>query len=122
MRKAAFILNIIDAVATGIASLIVLIAAVSFGTVGGSLADNTANPEETQIAMNLASTIYWVIFVVCLIGLAIQIIAAVANKKAVSKNSVVAPAILSIIFGGILGIIAGILLLVANDQEYATSL
>lgn len=122
MRKAAFILNIIDAVVMGIASLIVFFVAISIRTVGGSLAGNTANPEETQLALELATIVYWVIFVVCLIGLAIQIIAAVANKKAVSKNSVVAPAILSIIFGGILGIIAGILLLVANDQDYATSL
>ena len=122
MRKAAFVLNIIDAVAMGIASLIVFFVAISIGTVGGSVTGSAPDPEEAQLALELATIVYWVIFVVCLIGLAIQIIAAVANKKAVSKNSVVAPAILSIIFGGVLGIIAGILLLVANDQEYATSL
>ena len=66
------------------------------------------------------SSVYWIVFVVLLIGLAMQIFAAVRNKRAVSKSSVIAPAVLSIIFGGILGIIAGILLLVADNSEYET--
>lgn len=120
MRKAAFILNIIDAVVVGIGALVVFILAISLSTVGGAVAGQSPNPEEAEIAMTLAQTVYWIVFVILLIGLAMQIFAAVRNKRAVSKSSVIAPAILSIIFGGILGIIAGILLLVADNSEYET--
>lgn len=120
MRKAAFILNIIDAVVVGIGALVAFILAISLSTVGGAVAGQSPNPEEAEIAMTLAQTVYWIVFVILLIGLAMQIFAAVRNKRAVSKSSVIAPAILSIIFGGILGIIAGILLLVADNSEYET--
>lgn len=121
MRKAAFVLNIIDAVVIGIGALITFILAISLSTVGGALVDQTTNPGEAEIAMTFAQTVYWIVFVILLIGLAIQIFAAIKNKGAVSKSSVIAPAILSIIFGGILGIIAGILLLVADNSEYETA-
>lgn len=120
MRKAAFILNIIDAVVVGIGALVAFILAISLSTVGGAVAGQSPNPEEAEIAMTLAQTVYWIVFVILLIGLAMQIFAAVRNKRAVSKSSVIAPAVLSIIFGGILGIIAGILLLVADNSEYET--
>ena len=120
MRKAAFILNIIDAVVVGIGALVTFILAISLSTVGGAVAGQSPNPEEAEIAMTLAQTVYWIVFVILLIGLAMQIFAAVRNKRAVSKSSVIAPAILSIIFGGILGLIAGILLLVADNSEYET--
>lgn len=120
MRKAAFILNIIDAAVVGIGALVVFILAISLSVVGGAAAGQSPNPEEAEMAMTLAQTVYWIVFVILLIGLAIQIFAAVRNKRAVSKSSVIAPAILSIIFGGILGIIAGILLLVAENSEYET--
>lgn len=120
MRKAAFILNIIDAVVVGIGALVAFILAISLSTVGGAVAGQSPNPEEAEMAMTLAQTVYWIVFVILLIGLAMQIFAAVRNKRAVSKSSVIAPAILSIIFGGILGIIAGILLLVADNSEYET--
>ena len=120
MRKAAFILNIIDAVVVGIGALVTFFLAISLSTVGGAVAGQSPNPEEAEIAMTLAQTVYWIVFVILLIGLAMQIFAAVRNKRAVSKSSVIAPAILSIIFGGILGIIAGILLLVADNSEYET--
>ena len=120
MRKAAFILNIIDAVVVGIGALVTFILAISLSTVGGAVAGQSPNPGEAEIAMTLAQTVYWIVFVILLIGLAMQIFAAVKNKRAVSKSSVIAPAILSIIFGGILGIIAGILLLVADNSEYET--
>ena len=121
MRKAAFILNIIDAAVVGIGALVVFILAISLSVVGGAAAGQSPNPEEAEIAMTLAQTVYWIVFVILLIGLAIQIFAAVRNKGAVSKSSVTAPAILSIIFGGVLGIIAGILLLVADNSEYETA-
>ena len=121
MRKAAFILNIIDAAVVGIGALVVFILAISLSVVGGAAAGQAPNPEEAEMAMTLAQTVYWIVFVILLIGLAIQIFAAVRNKRAVSKSSVTAPAILSIIFGGILGIIAGILLLVADNSEYETA-
>ena len=120
MRKAAFILNIIDAAVVGIGALVVFILAISLSVVGGAAAGQAPNPEEAEMAMTLAQTVYWIVFVILLIGLAIQIFAAVLNKRAVSKSSVIAPAILSIIFGGVLGIIAGILLLVADNSEYET--
>ena len=120
MRKAAFILNIIDAAVVGIGALVVFILAISLSVVGGAAAGQAPNPEEAEMAMTLAQTVYWIVFVILLIGLAIQIFAAVRNKRAVSKSSVIAPAILSIIFGGVLGIIAGILLLVADNSEYET--
>lgn len=120
MRKAAFILNIIDAAVVGIGALVVFILAISLSVVGGAAAGQAPNPEEAEMAMTLAQTVYWIVFVILLIGLAIQIFAAVRNKRAVSKSSVTAPAILSIIFGGVLGIIAGILLLVADNSEYET--
>lgn len=119
MRKAAFILNIIDAVVVGIGAFVTFILAISLSVVGGAAVDQSPNPEQAEIAMTLAQTVYWIVFVVLLIGLAMQIFAAVRNKRAVSKSSVIAPAILSIIFGGLLGIVAGILLLVANDEEFA---
>ena len=122
MRKAAFILNIIDAAVVGIGALVVFILAISLSVVGGAAAGQAPNPEEAEMAMTLAQTVYWIVFVILLIGLAIQIFAAVRNKRAVSKSSVTAPAILSIIFGGVLGIIAGILLLVAENSEYETVL
>ncbi len=122
MRKAAFILNIIDAAVVGIGALVVFILAISLSVVGGAAAGQSPNPEEAEMAMTLAQTVYWIVFVILLIGLAIQIFAAVRNKRAVSKSSVTAPAILSIIFGGVLGIIAGILLLVADNSEYETVL
>lgn len=122
MRKAAFILNIIDAVVVGIGALVTFFLAISLSVVGGAAAGQSPNPEEAEIAMTLAQTVYWIVFVILLIGLAIQIFAAIQNKKAVSKSSVTAPAILSIIFGGVLGIIAGILLLVADNSEYETVL
>lgn len=120
MRKAAFILNIIDAVVVGIGAFVTFILAISLSVVGGAAVDQSPNPEQAEIAMTLAQTVYWIVFVVLLIGLAMQIFAAVRNKRAVSKSSVIAPAILSIIFGGVLGIIAGILLLVAENSEYET--
>lgn len=120
MRKAAFILNIIDAVVIGVGAFVVFILAISLSVVGGAAAGQSPNPEEAEMAMTLAQTVYWIVFVILLIGLAIQIFAAVRNKRAVSKSSVIAPAILSIIFGGVLGIIAGILLLVAENSEYET--
>ena len=120
MRKAAFILNIIDAVVVGIGAFVTFILAISLSVVGGAAVDQSPNPEQAEIAMTLAQTVYWIVFVVLLIGLAMQIFAAVRNKRAVSKSSVIAPAILSIIFGGVLGIIAGILLLVADNSEYET--
>lgn len=120
MRKAAFILNIIDAVVVGIGAFVTFILAISLSVVGGAAVDQSPNPGEAEMAMTLAQTVYWIVFVVLLIGLAMQIFAAVRNKRAVSKSSVIAPAILSIIFGGILGIIAGILLLVADNSEYET--
>ena len=120
MRKAAFILNIIDAAVVGIGALVVFILAISLSVVGGAAAGQAPNPEEAEMAMTLAQTVYWIVFVILLIGLAIQIFAAVRNKRAVSKSSVTAPAILSIIFGGLLGIVAGILLLVADNSEYET--
>lgn len=122
MRKAAFILNIIDAVVLGIGAFVTFILAISLSVVGGAAAGQSPNPEEAEMAMTLAQTVYWIAFVILLIGLAIQIFAAVLNKRAVSKSSVTAPAILSIIFGGILGLIAGILLLVADNSEYETVL
>lgn len=120
MRKAAFILNIIDAVVVGIGAFVTFILAISLSVVGGAAVDQSPNPGEAEMAMTLAQTVYWIVFVVLLIGLAMQIFAAVRNKRAVSKSSVIAPAILSIIFGGILGLIAGILLLVADNSEYET--
>ena len=48
---------------------------------------------------------FWVAFAICLIDLIVQIFAAAKNKRAVSKSGIIAPAILSIIFGGLLGIV-----------------
>lgn len=64
---------------------------------------------------------FWVAFAICLIDLIVQIFAAAKNKRAVSKSGIIAPAILSIIFGGILGIVTGILLLVADRSEFEVS-
>ncbi len=61
---------------------------------------------------------FWVAFAICLIDFIVQIFAAAKNKRAISKSGVIAPAILFIIFGGILGIVAGILLLVADRSEF----
>ncbi len=122
MRKAAFILNIIGAVFAGISAIVVFFLAIGAGAAGAAAPGTTPNPEEAQFVYQILQASYWVSFLVVLAGFVIQIVAAVLNKNAVSKSSVMAPAILSIIFGGLLGILAGIFLLVANDSEYASPL
>lgn len=89
--------------------------------IDGGTAHETADAIETDAGVAFVQIMFWVVFAICLIDFIVQIFAAAKNKRAISKSGVIAPAILSIIFGGILGIVAGILLLVADRSEFEVS-
>lgn len=84
-------------------------------------AHETPDAIEIDAGVAFVQIIFWVAFAICLIDFVVQIFAAAKNKRAISKSRVIGPAILSIIFGGILGIVAGILLLVADRSEFEVS-
>ena len=69
--------------------------------------------------LNIYAGLLWTSFGSQIVSLGVLILAIILNKNAKSKSGAIAPAILSIIFGGLLGIVAGILLLVAKDEEFA---
>ncbi len=84
-------------------------------------AHETPDAIENDAGVAFVQIMFWVAFAICLIDFIVQIFAAAKNKRAISKSGVIAPAILSIIFGGILGIVAGIVLLVADRSEFEVS-
>lgn len=118
MRKAAFVLNIINAVIMGFSTMTTFFMVLFASATGGGTAHETPNAFEGDAGVAFVQIMFWAAFAIGLIDFIVQIFAAAKNKRAISKSGVIAPAILSIIFGGILGIVAGILLLLADRSEF----
>lgn len=124
MRKAAYIINIVGAALAGfgiIASLIVSLVWPSFSELVIQQVQTTASVAQLEVVVSMLNTyagLLWVSFGSQIVSLGVLVLAIILNKNAVSKSGAIAPAVLSIIFGGLLGIVAGILLLVAKDEEF----
>lgn len=125
MRKAAYIINIVGAALAGfgiIASLIVSLIWPSISELVIQQVQTTTPGVQLEVVvstLNLYAGLLWTSFGSQIVSLGVLILAIILNKNAKSKSGAIAPAILSIIFGGLLGIVAGILLLVAKDEEFA---
>lgn len=125
MRKAAYIINIVGAALAGfgiIASLIVSVIWPSISELVIQQVQTTTSGVQLEVVvstLNIYAGLLWASFGSQIVSLGVLILAIILNKNAKSKSGAIAPAILSIIFGGLLGIVAGILLLVAKDEEFA---
>ncbi len=125
MRKAAYIINIVGAALAGfgiIASLIVSLIWPSISALVIQQVQTTTSGVQLEVVvstLNIYAGLLWTSFGSQIVSLGVLILAIILNKNAKSKSGAIAPAILSIIFGGLLGIVAGILLLVAKDEEFA---
>lgn len=125
MRKAAYIINIVGAALAGlgiIASLIVSLIWPSISELVIQQVQTTTSGVQLEVVVSMLNTyagLLWASFGSQIVSLGVLILAIILNKNAKSKSGAIAPAILSIIFGGLLGIVAGILLLVAKDEEFA---
>lgn len=125
MRKAAYIINIVGAALAGfgiIASLIVSLIWPSISELVIQQVQTTTSGVQLEVVvstLNIYAGLLWTSFGSQIVSLGVLILAIILNKNAKSKSGAIAPAILSIIFGGLLGIVAGILLLVAKDEEFA---
>lgn len=125
MRKAAYIINIVGAALAGfgiVASLIVSLIWPSISELVIQQVQTTTSGVQLEVVvstLNIYAGLLWASFGSQIVSLGVLILAIILNKNAKSKSGAIAPAILSIIFGGLLGIVAGILLLVAKDEEFA---
>ena len=125
MRKAAYIINIVGAALAGfgiIASLIVSLIWPSISALVIQQVQTTTPGVQLEVVvstLNIYAGLLWTSFGSQIVSLGVLILAIILNKNAKSKSGAIAPAILSIIFGGLLGIVSGILLLVAKDEEFA---
>ena len=125
MRKAAYIINIVGAALAGfgiVASLIVSLIWPSISELVIQQVQTTTSGVQLEVVvstLNIYAGLLWTSFGSQIVSLGVLILAIILNKNAKSKSGAIAPAILSIIFGGLLGIVAGILLLVAKDEEFA---
>ena len=128
MRKAAYIINIVGAALAGfgiIASLIVSLIWPSISELVIQQVQTTTPGVQLEVVvstLNIYAGLLWTSFGSQIVSLGVLILAIILNKNAKSKSGAIAPAILSIIFGGLLGIVAGILLLVAENSEFETVL
>ena len=102
----------------GFSTMTTFLMALFASATGEGTAHETHDALEIDAGVAFVQIMFWAAFAICLIDFIVQIYAAAKNKRAISKSGVIAPAILSIIFGGILGIVAGILLLVADRSEF----
>lgn len=125
MRKAAYIINIVGAALAGfgiIASLVVSLLWPSISELVIQQVQTTTSGVQLEVVVSMLNTyagLLWTSFGSQIVSLGVLVLAIILNKNAKSKSGAIAPAILSIIFGGLLGIVAGILLLVAQDEEFA---
>lgn len=125
MRKAAYIINIVGAALAGfgiIASLVVSLLWPSISELVIQQVQTTTSGVQLEVVVSMLNTyagLLWTSFGSQIVSLGVLILAIILNKNAKSKSGAIAPAVLSIIFGGLLGIVAGILLLMANDEEFA---
>lgn len=124
MRKAAYIINIVGAALAGfgiIASLIVSLIWPSISELVIQQVQTTASVAQLEVVVSMLNTyagLLWASFGSQIVSLGVLVLAIILNKNAKSKSGAIAPAVLSILFGGLLGIVAGILLLVAKDEEF----
>lgn len=125
MRKAAYIINIVGAALAGFGIVTSLVVSLIWPSISELVIQQvqTTTPgvqlEVVVSTLNLYAGLLWTSFGSQIVSLGVLILAIILNKNAKSKSGAIAPAILSIIFGGLLGIVAGILLLVAKDEEFA---
>ena len=54
----------------------------------------------------------------CLATSVVCVVTAYLNSKASFKSSIIAPAVVSVLLGGIFGLVSGILLLAAREEAY----
>ena len=125
MRKAAYIINIVGAALAGFGIIASLVASLLWPSISELViqqVQTTTSGVQLEVVVSTLNTyagLLWTSFGSQIVSLGVLILAIILNKNAKSKSGAIAPAILSIIFGGLLGIVAGILLLVANDEEFA---
>lgn len=125
MRKAAYIINIVGAALAGFGIIASLVASLLWPSISELViqqVQTTTSGVQLEVVVSTLNTyagLLWTSFGSQIVSLGVLILAIVLNKNAKSKSGAIAPAILSIIFGGLLGIVAGILLLVAKDEEFA---
>ena len=125
MRKAAYIINIVGAALAGFGIIGSLVASLLWPSISELViqqVQTTTSGVQLEVVVSTLNTyagLLWTSFGSQIVSLGVLILAIILNKNAKSKSGAIAPAILSIIFGGLLGIVAGILLLVAKDEEFA---
>ena len=125
MRKAAYIINIVGAALAGFGIIASLVASLLWPSISELViqqVQTTTSGVQLEVVVSTLNTyagLLWTSFGSQIVSLGVLILAIILNKNAKSKSGAIAPAILSIIFGGLLGIVAGILLLVAKDEEFA---
>lgn len=125
MRKAAYIINIVGAALAGFGIIASLVASLLWPSISELViqqVQTTTSGVQLEVVvstLNIYAGLLWTSFGSQIVSLGVLILAIILNKNAKSKSGAIAPAILSIIFGGLLGIVAGILLLVAKDEEFA---
>lgn len=125
MRKAAYIINIVGAALAGFGIIASLVASLLWPSISELVIQQvqaTTSGVQLEVVVSTLNTyagLLWTSFGSQIVSLGVLILAIILNKNAKSKSGAIAPAILSIIFGGLLGIVAGILLLVAKDEEFA---
>lgn len=114
MRKSALVLSIIGAVFC------------LFCFIGGAVLSCYITESylkavtfENLIVFEVEMISLWIGTILMLFPITIHIVTAVTSSKAKTKQVVYSPAIYSIIFGGIFGIIAGILLLATPESEFS---
>ena len=125
MRKAAYIINLVGAALAGFGIIASLVASLLWPSISELViqqVQTTTSGVQLEVVVSTLNTyagLLWTSFGSQIVSLGVLILAIILNKNAKSKSGAIAPAILSIIFGGLLGIVAGILLLVAKDEEFA---
>lgn len=125
MRKAAYIINIVGAALAGFGIIASLVASLLWPSISELViqqVQTTTSGVQLEVVVSTLNTyagLLWTSFGSQIVSLGVLILAIILNKNAKSKSGAIAPGILSIIFGGLLGIVAGILLLVAKDEEFA---
>ena len=113
MRKAAYIINIVGAALAGFGILTSLVVSLIWPSISELVIQQvqTTTPgvqlEVVVSTLNLYAGLLWTSFGSQIVSLGVLILAIILNKNAKSKSGAIAPAILSIIFGGLLGIVAG---------------
>ena len=113
MRKAAYIINIVGAALAGFGIIASLVASLLWPSISELViqqVQTTTSGVQLEVVVSTLNTyagLLWTSFGSQIVSLGVLILAIILNKNAKSKSGAIAPAILSIIFGGLLGIVAG---------------